>query len=63
MDTNLFFPERGDTEAVNKATAICRQCHVRQQCAQYGMELDRQDLTPGIYGGLSQRQRRKTKAA
>jgi hypothetical protein len=36
---------------------------VRQQCAHYGAELDRQELTPGIFGGLSQRQRRKLKGA
>ena len=63
MDTNLFFPERGDTAGFSKAVAICKQCDVRTYCANYGIELDRHDLTPGIYGGLSQRQRRKTKAA
>ena len=63
MDTNLFFPERGDTDGYKRATAICRACDVRPQCAQYGAELDRQELTPGIFGGLSQRQRRKLKGA
>ena len=63
MDTNLFFPERGDREAVSKAVAICKQCDVRAYCANYGIELDREHVTPGIFGGLSQRQRRQLKEA
>ena len=63
MDTNLFFPERGDTAGFNKAVAICKQCDVRAYCANYGVALDQEDLTPGIFGGLSQRQRRKLKEA
>ena len=63
MDTNLFFPERGDREAVSKAVAICKQCDVRAYCANYGIELDQEHVTPGIFGGLSQRQRRNMKGA
>ena len=63
MDTNLFIPERGDREAVNKAVAICKQCDVRAYCANYGIELDQEHVTPGIFGGLSQHQRRNMKGA
>ena len=45
------------------AIRTCNTCEVIEQCRNYGIELDRNELTPGIYGGLSQRQRRKLKGA
>jgi hypothetical protein len=45
------------------AINTCNTCEVIEQCRNYGIELDRNELTPGIYGGLSQRQRRKLKGA
>lgn len=63
MNPATFFPERGDTHTYRQAIAICETCQVRRQCAEYGAELDKQHLTPGIFGGLSQRQRRKLKGA
>jgi hypothetical protein len=45
------------------AIRTCNACEVIEQCRDYGIELDKQELTPGIYGGLSQRQRRQLKRA
>jgi WhiB family redox-sensing transcriptional regulator len=53
MDTNLFFPERGDIAAVNKAVEICNSCPVKKECREYGdME------TVGIWGGASTKRRK-----
>lgn len=54
-DTALFFPSRGDNRRLQKAKSICAQCGVRQQCLQYSLDMG---LHMGIYGGLSERQRR-----
>ena len=53
-DPEMFFPERGDTAAVNAAKAICAGCPVAAEClAENIAEKD------GIFGGLSGRQRRE----
>ena len=53
-DIDLWFPRRGgDTRP---AVAICRKCPVRPECLAWALE---QDTNPvGIFGGLTQRQRR-----
>ena len=63
MNPATFFPERGDMDSFSLAINTCNRCEVIEQCRNYGIELDREQLTPGIYGGLSQRQRRKLKGA
>ena len=63
MNPNIFVPERGDMDSFYLAIRTCNNCEVIEQCRDYGLELDRQELTPGIYGGLSQRQRRQLKRA
>lgn len=52
-----FFPNRG--ESVRPAKAICADCPVRQQCLDYAM--DRPERY-GIWGGLSERERRQLRA-
>lgn len=47
-----FFPERGEPTA--PAKAICRDCLVRQECEAFG-----RDEAHGIWGGLSNRERRR----
>jgi WhiB family transcriptional regulator, redox-sensing transcriptional regulator len=54
MDTGLFFPERGELTAQAKAT--CQRCDVQAECLAYAMN-NREHY--GIWGGLSERQRRR----
>lgn len=54
MDTALWYPQRGDTHG--HARSICEQCPVQEQCRQEAF--DRHE-TFGIWGGTSERQRKK----
>lgn len=56
MDTNIFFPERGDNKTVEIAKAICSKCPVSDECYQYG---EREKM--GIWGGASTRQRERAR--
>jgi len=58
MDTDLFFPERGDSEAVNKAKEICSKCSVSKECLEYGYS-----ERFGLWGGLSPMPRRRLRVA
>ena len=53
-DQDLFFPERG--ASTRKAKAICAACVVKAECLEYAI---RQGERFGIWGGLSERERRK----
>lgn len=53
-DADLFFPERG--ASTRKAKAICTACNVREQCLEFAIQ---QSEKFGIWGGLSERERRK----
>ena len=54
---NLFFPEPGDSSAVIKAAKrVCALCPVRVECLEYALQYDGM---PGIWGGKTQRERRK----
>jgi len=57
-DTEAFFPEKGGS--TREAKRICQGCEVRAECLQYA--LDRNEHF-GVYGGLSERERRKLKPA
>lgn len=52
-DTNLFYPERG--ENTREAVAVCVGCLVVEQCLHYAIS---NNIKVGIWGGLSERQRR-----
>lgn len=55
-DPEAFFPEKGgSTRAAKK---ICARCDVREECLDYALSHDERF---GIWGGLSERQRRKLK--
>lgn len=54
MDTSVFFPERG--ELLLEAQRICAGCEVREECL--GEAMRRPD-THGIWGGVSERERRR----
>jgi WhiB family redox-sensing transcriptional regulator len=53
LPTDLFFPEPGK-HAPKQALEACRRCPVRDDCLEYALGFE---LLPGIFAGLSQRQR------
>jgi WhiB family transcriptional regulator, redox-sensing transcriptional regulator len=53
-DPEAFFPEKGGS--TRDAKKICGSCEVRTQCLQYALANDERF---GIWGGLSERERRK----
>ena len=53
-DPEAFFPEKGGS--TREAKKICGQCEVRTQCLEYALQNDERF---GIWGGLSERERRK----
>jgi WhiB family transcriptional regulator, redox-sensing transcriptional regulator len=53
-DPEAFFPEKGGS--TRDAKKICSSCEVRAQCLEYAL---RNDERFGIWGGLSERERRK----
>lgn len=55
-DPELFFPEKGGS--TREAKAVCRNCEVRAQCLAFALERDERF---GIYGGMSERERRRLK--
>jgi WhiB family transcriptional regulator, redox-sensing transcriptional regulator len=56
LDVNDFFPEKG--ESPKDAKRICGRCPVRRQCLAYALDLGERF---GIYGGTSERERRRLK--
>ena len=54
MDTELFFPEKGDNAAAEGAKAICDKCKVKQTCLNWAMT---NEIWHGVWGGLSGNQR------
>ena len=55
-DPEAFFPEKGGS--TRDAKRVCLSCDVRVECLEYAME---QDERFGIWGGLSERERRRMK--
>jgi WhiB family redox-sensing transcriptional regulator len=55
-DPEAFFPEKGGS--TRDAKRICAGCDVKAQCLDYALENDERF---GIWGGLSERERRKLK--
>jgi WhiB family transcriptional regulator, redox-sensing transcriptional regulator len=53
-DPEAFFPEKGGS--TREAKKICGSCEVRNRCLEYALENDERF---GIWGGLSERERRK----
>ena len=54
VDPELFFPEKGGS--TREAIAVCRSCEVRAECLQAALDNEERF---GIWGGLSERQRRR----
>jgi len=55
-DPEAFFPEKGGS--TRDAKRICNQCEVKSECLEYALKNDERF---GIWGGLSERERRKLK--
>jgi len=55
-DPEAFFPEKGGS--TREAKKVCTQCEVRAECLDYALANDERF---GIWGGLSERERRKLK--
>ena len=53
-DPEAFFPEKGGS--TRDAKKICSSCEVKAQCLEYALNNDERF---GIWGGLSERERRK----
>ena len=52
-DPEAFFPEKGGS--TREAKKVCRSCEVQPECLEYALEHDEHF---GIWGGLSERERR-----
>src|SRR3954462_293640 len=55
-DPEAFFPEKGGS--TREAKKVCIGCEVRAECLEYALQHDERF---GIWGGLSERERRKLK--
>ncbi len=53
-DPEAFFPEKGGS--TREAKRVCTGCEVRAECLEYALDNDERF---GIWGGLSERERRK----
>lgn len=54
VDPERFFPEQG--QSTRDAKSVCAACDVRAQCLEYAL---RNNEEHGVYGGLSERERRQ----
>ena len=55
-DPEAFFPEKGGS--TREAKKVCKSCDVRSECLEYALGHDERF---GIWGGLSERERRRLK--
>jgi WhiB family redox-sensing transcriptional regulator len=55
-DPEAFFPEKGGS--TREAKRICSGCEVKAECLEYALHNDERF---GIWGGLSERERRRLK--
>jgi WhiB family redox-sensing transcriptional regulator len=55
-DPEAFFPEKGGS--TREAKRICEACEVREECLDYALANDERF---GIWGGCSERERRRLK--
>ena len=55
-DPEAFFPEKGGS--TREAKRICSGCEVKAECLEYALQHDERF---GIWGGLSERERRRLK--
>ncbi len=58
VDPDVFFPQRG--VSTRPAKELCKCCEVRSQCLEYALQTGERF---GIWGGLSERERRNVRKA
>jgi WhiB family redox-sensing transcriptional regulator len=58
VDPDLFFPERGSS--TREAKEVCRGCVVRDDCLEFAIANGEKF---GIWGGMSERERRRVRRA
>lgn len=56
MDTNLFFPTRGEDHTAAKQ--VCARCKVKNPCREWALANNEKH---GIWGGTAERERRTTR--
>lgn len=56
QDTEIFYPETGDTKAAKKAIAVCKTCPVRDRCLYHALT---NPESFGVWGGFTYRSRLK----
>ncbi len=54
VDSEMFFPEKGGS--TREAKSVCARCEVKDECLSYALENGERF---GIWGGLSERERRR----
>lgn len=57
-DSELHFPEKGGS--TTPAKRVCADCAVREPCLEYALAID---VRHGVWGAMSERERRKLKRA
>ena len=57
-DPEAFFPEKGGS--TREAKRVCTGCEVKPECLEYALARDERF---GIWGGMSERERRRLKRA
>ncbi|MGI8791936.1 MAG: WhiB family transcriptional regulator [Acidimicrobiales bacterium] len=58
MDPEFFFPSDG--VGVEQAKAVCMTCPAREACLEHAL---RNRIDQGVWGGTSERERRRIRAA
>jgi WhiB family redox-sensing transcriptional regulator len=58
VDSDMFFPEKGGSP--KDAQKVCHDCDVKTECLQYALDNDERF---GVWGELTERQRRRLKRA
>lgn len=58
LDPDIFFPDRG--ESLRPAKAVCDKCIVKDECLEYALASGERF---GVWGGTSERERRRIRKA
>ena len=56
FDQTFFFPDPGDSAAVEQAKEVCEECPVLNECLSYAVGTNQ---TEGVWGGTTPSERRR----
>lgn len=65
VDPEVFFPDKGQGDHARQAKTICSRCTVSAECLDYALAYEygaygvATSYPAGIYGGLTERERRR----